>query len=130
MIAMGDFSFYKIQVARFAVYFFIAAVFFALVIISFNVYGWEHALMLGETSVVVNLAFAYRFISLVPLFLGLSLLLSAVDTAYYRDSNSRILTLAKYLGCLSFFVLILKASYWLETKNLYSCAAIVVANRG
>ena len=114
MIAMGDHSFYKVELTRFLSYLCLAALFFVTILICSGIFSWRHNLFPVATILKLQGMFMYRFMALVPLMLAFGVLVSAINTAYCRDGNSKLLTLVKYVSCFSFFVLMFKTANWFE----------------
>lgn len=112
MIAMGDHSFYKVEFTRFLSYLSLAVLFLVTVLFCASVYSWKHDIFTLQSTLNMQLIVAHGFISLMPLMLAFGVFVSAINTAYYRDGNSRLLTIVKYISCSSFFVLTIKTACW------------------
>lgn len=114
MIAMGDYSFYIVEFARFLSYLLLATLFFLIIQVCFSAYSWNYDIFTTVSIINIQWIFAYRFASFIPLMLAFGVLVSAINTAYYRDGTGKILVLVKYLSCFSFFVLVMKTALWFE----------------
>ena len=117
MISMGRFNFYQVEVARFLSYLFLAALFYSVLLLSSSLYAWLSGVVTPQGIKTMNLFIGYLFLSLVPLMLSFGVFVSAINTAYYRDGGSKLLTLAKYISCFCFFVLVIKAFNGIEGMN-------------
>lgn len=117
MIAMGDHSFYKVELTRFLSYLSLAALFFVAVLLCSGVFCWKYELFPLASILKLQWVAVYKCASFLPLMLAFGILVSAINTAYYRDGNYKLLTLVKYVSCLSFFVLAIKTGEWFEDAS-------------
>lgn len=100
LLSMGDPGFYRIQLVRFAIPMSILVLFaVGLNLISGAGYQQEHPAGM-DLFMKVMLVFWYWFVTLVPFLLAFALLLSSVNTAYFRDGDVRLLHMVKSLGAL------------------------------
>ena len=109
MIAMGDYSFYQVELVRFLGYLFLSTLFTLAVLFSAGIYLWVHEVATLASIANIQILATYIFIVLVPVLLAFGIFVSAINTAYYREGQGKLLTLIKYVSCLSFFHLTLKA---------------------
>ena len=114
MIAMGDFSFYRVEFTRFLSYLLLAILFIVTVLLCSSIFCWKNEIFSSETIISLQWLVIHRFVSFMPLMLAFGVLVSAINTAYYQDGNGKILTLVKYISCFSFFVLAMKIGCWFE----------------
>jgi hypothetical protein len=117
MIAMGQHSFYKVEFTRFLSYLSLAVLYLVVVLLCASVYSLKNGIFNIQSVFNMQWIAMHGFISLMPLMLAFGVFVSAINTAYYRDGNSKLLTLVKYVSCFSFFVLTVKTAHWFDDPS-------------
>ncbi|MBQ49606.1 MAG: hypothetical protein CMP10_19660 [Zetaproteobacteria bacterium] len=118
LIFMGKYNQIQIQGARFIAYFAITIAFFMAVSINANFLALQKEWLTRETIINFQVLLTYWFFIAVPLMISYGGLISAINIAYYRDGDHKILTLLKYLGSMGLISLLIKAIQFLTNKEM------------